>query len=647
MFSLGRGGEARSRGGDARLRPYRRFALSGVPSIRRLFADLKRRQVFKVAAVYGAAAFAALQGADVLVPALHLPEAVTTTIAVVILVGFPVALALAWAYERTPQGVKRTEAAGPGELTQIVSLPAARRWPAGIAALAGTALLAAGGWWVLRGSDDRVPDSNPPSQRATDGAAVSTRATGDRDDPAAVHTIAVLPFVNMSRDPDNEYFSDGLTEELINALTAIDGLRVTARTSAFAFKGKDEDVREIGEALGVQNVLEGSVRRAGDQVRITAQLVQARDGFHLWSESYDRRLTDIFALQEEIATAIAERLELTLTAEGRSSLARRRTEDLEAYDLYLLGRHNWATRSDTGLIKARAYFEAAIAQDSTYAPAWAGLAAVYNALPWYVYDEYPPREAAEKSKAAARRAIALDPGLAAAHATLAVTLQEYDWDWAEAEAHYQRALALDPNDAQTLDWYCTFLLVTGRLREGVASCRRALIAEPLSDRYAWDVGYALAVNDSLDAAMPYLERGLTTGIPEVVWDIGVRYLTAGLYAHASETLETWLADEGFERPERIRAVVDGIADPARRAEAVAALDQLMGEERVGPLSWVVFLAELSEMERAVALLSAQVEAGDPAVHSVGVDPMYDALRRDPRFIQIVKRLGVSNGRGSP
>ena len=407
------------------------------PGYQRFFAELKRRRVFRVMAVYGAVAFGVLQAADVLIPALHLPETMITAIAALALLGFPLAIALAWVFDRTPEGLTRTPDADTGEITTIVSQPAGSRWPAGLAAVVGTALLVSGAWWVLgRGDDSELPVSNEAANPIT---AVSSDAAVNPDE----NSIAVLPFVNMSGDPENEYFSDGLSEELINALVMVDGLKVAARTSAFAFRGQERDVREIGSELGVEHVLEGSVRKAGDRVRITAQLIHAEDGFHLWSETYDRQLDDIFAVQEEIAAAISEQLELTLSPEDRSTLARRRTDDIEAYDLYLLGRHNWATRLDQGLLNAQRYFEAAIDRDSSFAPAWAGLAAVYDALPWYT--DFPADEGAQRGKSAARNAIALDPSLAEAHAALGVILFEFDWDWDGAAAAFEDMRAADPD----------------------------------------------------------------------------------------------------------------------------------------------------------------------------------------------------------
>ncbi|MCL7983701.1 MAG: hypothetical protein M8872_00405 [marine benthic group bacterium] len=328
------------------------------PAYQRFFAELKRRRVFRVMAVYGAVAFGVLQAADVLIPALHLPESMITGIAALALLGFPLAIVLAWAFERTPDGLTRTPEAVTAELTEIVAQSPGRRWPAGIAAVIGTALLVSGAWWVAGRGSEASSASDPGATSGPTAAAFGDPAGREPGDYTG--SIAVLPFVNMSGDRENDYFSDGLSEELINALVMVDGLKVAARTSAFAFRGQERDVREIGAELGVEHVLEGSVRKAGDRVRITAQLIHADDGFHLWSETYDRQLDDIFAVQEEIAEAITEQLELTLTPDDRDRLARRRTEDLEAYDLYLLGRHNWATRTDEGLVSAQRFFESAI-----------------------------------------------------------------------------------------------------------------------------------------------------------------------------------------------------------------------------------------------------------------------------------------------
>ena len=613
------------------------------PSYQRFFAELKRRRVFRAMAVYGAVAFGVLQAADVLIPALHLPETMITAIAALALLGFPLAIALAWVFDRTPDGLTRTQEAGTGEITTMVSQPAGRRWPAGIAAVVGTALLVSGVWWVMGRSDDSgAPaageDTNPAAASSADAAVT-------RPARAAAHetSIAVLPFVNMSGDPDNEYFSDGLSEELINALVMVDGLKVSARTSAFAFRGQERDVREIGAELGVEHVLEGSVRKAGDRVRITAQLIQAEDGFHLWSETYDRQLDDIFAVQEEIATAISEQLELTLTPENRSTLARRRTADLEAYDLYLLGRHNWATRSDEGLVNAREYFEAAIERDSSFAPAWAGLAAVYDALPWYT--DFPSDEGAEKGKQAARTAIALDPSLAEAHAALGVILYEFDWDWDGAAAAFEDMRVADPDYAQGLTWECALLTAIGEIEDALALCNRAVELDPLFMQSHFARAAALSVAGFTDDAIASFDRGieLAPNLQVLSWEKAGVLLSAGRYDDAIQAFESWLRLEGFDEPDRIRTVVAGIENPASRTVSRGVLRQLEAEDRVRPIVWVQLWAELDEMEHAIELLETAYADRDPNVIFVGTDPRYATVRSDPRVVRILEEMGLPLG----
>jgi TolB-like protein len=608
--------------------------MSDTSSYQRMFADLKRRNVFKVAAVYGAVAFGVLQGADVLVPALHLPEAVITAIAAIAILGFPAAIALAWVYDRTPQGLVRTRGADEGELTEIVMQPRGQRWPVGIAAAAGTALLVSGAWWVL-GRD--AADSSPPAEPVT--ASVPAAA----EDPDGV-SIAVLPFVNMSGDRENDYFSDGLSEELINALVTIDGLKVAARTSAFAFRGQDRDVREIGAELGVAHVLEGSVRKAGDRVRITAQLIQTNDGFHLWSEAYDRQLTDIFAVQEEIADAIAEQLELTLTVENKNTLARRRTEDLEAYDLYLLGRHQWATRTDSGLVRAREYFEAAIARDSTFSPAWSGLAGVYAALPWYTSAE--PAVSLDEGVAAARRAIKLDPTSAEAHATLATILYEFGWDWDTSEAEFQIMLDLDPEYSQGLNWYAQLLMVRGRMAEAIPLGRRAFSLDPLFFLHSYILGNLLAVADSLEQAKVMFDRAivLQPTVAEVYWDKGGYLLAAGRFDEAAGVFEDWLRMNEIEGPERIRVVMAAMAEPSRRPEAMEVLEALEALGQVDPVLWAPMTADLGYLDHAMELIEDAYEAGDPQLTFLGVDPRFASIREHPRAREIIREMGLPVGR---
>ena len=455
------------------------------PGYQRFFAELKRRRVFRVMAVYGAVGFVIIQIAELIVPALLLPEWTYRFITLLLLLGFPIAVILAWAFELTPSGVKRTEEASPGELTQIIEAPASKRWPAGILALAGVSALVAGAWYVGRQSaegpsevagvdpSDRGAQASDPS---TSGRSIQLSYVDADDDPRP--SIAVLPFLDMSQTGDQEYFSDGITEEILNTLSRIEELKVTARTSAFAYKGTNRDLREVGRELDVEYLLEGSVRKAGDQLRITAQLIDAGQNSHLWSETYDRRLENVFEIQAEIAESIAEALRLPLGLEEGETLVVP-TGDLEAYDLYLAGRAQMRSRGLTGIERAIELFEAAIARDSNWAPAWSGLAESRALYPFYAGDGGESRDSAvwrislEQAEQAALRALDLDPRDASARVALGNAYRDR-WQWDEAEREYLRAIELDVDNVEAHQQYAEMLFYSSRPADAVLEAARAL-----------------------------------------------------------------------------------------------------------------------------------------------------------------------------
>jgi TolB-like protein/predicted Ser/Thr protein kinase len=293
----------------------------------------------------------------------------------------------------------------------------------------------------------------------------------------AVPAIVVLPFKNMSADPDNEYFSDGLAEELINALAQIRGLRVAARTSAFSFKGKDVDVREIGRTLNVDTVLEGSVRRSGKSLRVTAQLINVADGFHLWSERFDRRMDDVFTIQDEIAVAIVEKLKPKLLAGEKERLVKRHTADKKAYDLFLRGRYYWNRRYKGDMIRAVNFYERAIARDPNYALPYVGIADVFNILGQWAYIH--PREAYVRSKAALDKALLIDDSLGEIYTSLAFLKSSHDWDFATSTAYYRRSLELNPANTYVHTWFAISLAITGNDDEALAEIRAAMALDPM------------------------------------------------------------------------------------------------------------------------------------------------------------------------
>ena len=310
------------------------------------------------------------------------------------------------------------------------------------------------------------------AQREKADADAGTLLAGSRT------SIVVLPFANVSADPDNEYFCDGLAEELLNALTKLKQLFVVARGSAFSFKGKNLDARVIGRQLDVQVILEGSVKKAGEQLRVSVRLVNAATGFQVWADRYDRRMTDLFALQDEITLAIVAQLKVELLEKERTALLARRHGNLEAYNLYLKGRYYWAQRPQ-GIGRAIEFFQQAVDTDPQSALARAGLADCYVTLGSWENGTLPPAEAMAKARSAANRALELDPGLAEAHATLAYRTTHHDWDWAAAESQFRCTLELNPNYAVAHHWHSHFLMATGRVAESFAASKRCLELDPL------------------------------------------------------------------------------------------------------------------------------------------------------------------------
>jgi TolB-like protein len=467
-----------------------------VKSYKEFFAELKRRKVFRVAGIYGIVSFGVLQAADLMLPRLGVPDWTVTFMVALVFLAFPVALILAWAFEVTPDGVRRTGDAEIGEIEGIIAQPASKRWPAGLLGLVGVAALVAGAWWVGR--------TTAPGDDVTAPGSAEARlafAPGDDDRPS----IAVLPFVNMSSDEEQEYFSDGMTEEILNSLANIDQLRVAGRTSAFAYKDRTIDLREIGNQLGVRYLLEGSVRKAGDQLRITAQLIEATDGSHLWSHQYDRQLEDVFAIQTEIATAIADALTVPLGLEANEQLVTP-TGDLAAYDLYLAGRAKLRQRG-WEVLEAIRFFEAAVARDSAWAPAWAALAEAREIRVWYLptfdLEGGEPLEdqvagSLRASEVAARRALDLDPENASALVALGSVHRDRG-EWEAAEATYQQALSLDPDNAEAHQQYAELHSMQGRVAEAVREADRAVLLDPAPIRFAI-LGTALILDDRFHEA---------------------------------------------------------------------------------------------------------------------------------------------------
>jgi TolB-like protein/Flp pilus assembly protein TadD len=456
----------------------------------RFLAELKRRRVFRVMAVYGAVAFVILQVADIALPGLGLPEWTITLILALTVLGFPIAIVLAWAFDMTPEGMQRTEKAAPGEITQIVGAPAAKRWPVGLAAAGGTALFLVGAWLAL-------------------GRPGPGESGGLVDPEAPVESIAVLPFADLSPEGDQQYFGDGLAEELLDALAKVDGLVVAARTSSFRFKGEEVDIPEVAKQLRVQTVLEGSVRRGGDRVRITAQLVNA-DGFHLWSDSYDRsvdQMADLIGVQEEIAQSIVAALSLAPEAGSQlETLVALGTDNLEAYNTVLRGRYLMAQRTPRGLAAAAEEFERAIELDPDYARAWADLAMAHNLTTGWGFstDSLVEQRGAE----ATARALELDPTMAQAYTAQGYIYAWIHYDSAAAADNFARAIELDPRYPTAYHWQGEILGDTGHPESGIPYLETARELDPLSPIILTDLAEALDQAGRWEEADALLEEVL-------------------------------------------------------------------------------------------------------------------------------------------
>ena len=423
-----------------------------------IVSELKRRKVFRVAVVYAAMAFALLQAADIMLPRLGVPEWGMSFIVFLVLLGFPVALVLAWALEITPAGLRVTPQAAPEELDQPQPSLLGKRTVA-LSALLVAVGIGLGAGWFLR------PAAPPAPEEAARAPAAG----------APARSIAVLAFEDLSPEGDQVYFAEGISEELLNLLARIEDFKVAARTSSFKFKGRQADIGEIGRALNVETVLEGSVRKAGDQVRVTAQLIEVSSGYHLWSESYDRRLENIFAVQDEIAAAIVQalRLKLDITAETAT-----RTADVAAYDLYLRGRQLGREPSSAGLLRAIEQFEQAIAIDPGFAAAYSGIAEAWTWLE--DYGGVRSAEAFPKAEQAARRALALDPQSAEALAAMAFLRDRYYSDSYGAQELFERTLSINPNYVTAYNLYGDVLRDIGDLGRMIEVQRAAVELDPLS-----------------------------------------------------------------------------------------------------------------------------------------------------------------------
>ena len=455
-------------------------------------------------------------------------------------------------------------------------------------------------------------------------------------------SIAVLPFTDLSSERDQEYFCNGMAEELIIALTKIERLQVASRTWAFQFKGKGYDMDEIGRKLKVESVLEGSVRKAGNRLRITAQLINVVDGFHIWSEKYDRNMEDIFAIQDEISLAIVDKLKVKLLGEEKEALVKRHTDNLGAYNLYLKGRYFWNRRYEGGLQKGLEHFKQAINKDPLYALAYSGIADCYNLLG--LYGSLPPKKAYPKAKAAAEKAVETDNKLAEAHASLGFIGMFFDWDWAGAEKEFRQAFDLNPDYATAHEWYALYLAIIGRFDEALAEVRRAQELDPLSIIISAIVGLIFYLARRYDEAIEQYNK---------TFEMDPNFSIAHLYQGAAyadkamwkEAIAAWkkLVTVTEGSPFAVGYLGFGYAMSGQRNEALEMIDRLreLSEEKyVSPFSYSLIYMGLGEKDQTFDYLEKAYEERESFLAFFKVWPFFDSFRPDPRFKALLRKMGL-------
>jgi TolB-like protein/Tfp pilus assembly protein PilF len=575
------------------------------------FSELRRRNVIRVAAAYLVTAWLVAQIAELALDSFGAPDWVMKTILLVLLLGVPFVAIFAWAFEMTPEGLKREKDV---DRSASITHETGRRINyviIGVLAVALGISLATGRW----SADHSIPVND-------------TKSAVDEDNKS----IAVLPFVNMSDDPDNEYFSDGISEELLNVLVKVEGLRVASRTSSFSFKGKNTPIPDIAEALQVEHVLEGSVRKAGTKVRVTAQLIDVRTDSHLWSETYDRELEDIFAIQDEISAHIVDALKVALGAGATVEPEAKPTENLDAYEDYLKGRYFWQRRGAENIRRSIAYFESATAADPGFARAWSSLAAAHITMP--TYSDEPKELHYPLAIQNAETALALDPTLAEAHAVLG-DIMRVEMQWRLAEEHYRKAIELEPGNPTGYLWYSEHLQSVGRIHEGMRMAQEAYELDPLNPgTTAMLAGFYAVVGDQ-ETADRFLETSWELGHPGAPYIKLQSLIDRGEFAAAKQ----FLADNA-ETFDELDVEWSGLAIAAMQDSTQTEPYVSFLLEHVDEVSWhqlVLDYAQLGMLDEAFDLVNQGTSDG-----SDWGDFWYApaAFRQDARFAELATSAGL-------
>jgi TolB-like protein/Flp pilus assembly protein TadD len=573
------------------------------------FGELKRRNVYKVAVAYGVVAWLLMQVASQIFPFFDIPNWVVRLVVLLLIIGFPIALIIAWAFEMTPEGIKRTETAdAAGQRSRGVA------W---IYVVLIGVMLSVGLFFVGRFTAGHA------TPRLSEAATAIPQKS-----------IAVLPLVNESGDPKDEYFSDGLSEELISALAQISGLKVIGRSSSFRFKDRKEEPKTIGEKLGVSTLLDGTVRKQGDRVRIVAALVNATDGIQLWTHTFDRELKDIFAVQQEIARAVAESLKVTLLGSQEKS-TQMATNSVEAHNAYLQGHFYSVRRNAEDYRKAIDYFDQAIQFDPDYALAYAERSEV-----WTVIGDLTGQRSAAftKARSDAEKAVAIAPSLAEAHAALGWVRAFAEWKFAEGLSELKRAKELSPTNPTANDLLARVIVYTGRMEEAERQARQAVELDPLSAGAQFTLGRVLFYAGKLgeaEAAGRKMAELQPSASSSHRWQV--------LVAVQRGDGETALREAQLEPDDRIHAFELALAQYVHgdRKAADAALAELIANSR-DSLAYQIaqVYAVRGEKDKAFEWLQIAFDNHDGGMPSLLVDPVLRGLRDDARYKNLVIKVGL-------
>jgi len=606
-----------------------------------LLAELKRRNVIRMAGLYLVGAWLLTQIASTVLPMFGAPDWLPRSVVILLALGFIPTLIFAWVFELTPDGIKRDAQVKPEE---SIAPQTAQRLNRAIIAVLIVAL-------IYFGVDKFVL---APRREAAPAAGTTQAAVGPTapqpDASISSKSIAVLPFTDLSPGHDQEYFSDGMSEEILNALAQVSDLKVAGRTSSFSFKGRNEDLRTVGRLLGVANVLEGSVRKQGDKVRITAQLIHVVDGFHLWSQAYDGDLQDVFRLQENIARAITDQLKIALIGEQKTQLVPVATRDTEAYGLYLQARAAYRERS-AGVQRSVDLYRAALQRDPEFALAWAGLCGSLNVLPYYLPQSDIARvpQIQSEAEAAGKRAIELAPDLAAPHIMLG-GLFSNEWRWKEAEQQFERARTLAPADPEYFFALTDWLGAMGRSEDALKSAERAVALDPMAPSYRNLYGYLLRYNGRIAESIAQLEAGyaLSPTILFINQNLFSAYISAGRIDDARKMVQSIhdvLVARG-ESPEVVASRISMFDTVVRIARSPDQYESL--RKPFGPAGAVMALSFPSHIDDLFAFVGDGIEK-----HEGGTDwvvalrsPWFGKYREDPRYQRLLDKAGFDNA-GNP